>query len=80
MTLGRILGIFALPLALFAVAIGVVLMLRGSSGSGYGFAAFGVALAGLAVWMLVTGRPESTGLTPSGRRPGADLSGLPDLR
>ncbi len=80
MTVGRILGICALPLALFAVAVGVVLMLRGSSLGGYGFAAFGVVLAGVAVWMLLTGRPLRTGLRPSSRRPGSDLSGLPDLR
>ena len=80
MTVGRILGLCALPLALFAVAAGVVLMLRGSFVGGYGFAAFGVALAGVAVWMLVTGRPRRTGLRPSSRRPGSDLSGLPDFR
>ena len=82
MPLGRILGICAVPLGLFAVAIGVVLILGPSTVGGLVFAVLGGALLLAGIWMLVTGRPRSLLFTPArpGSKPGADWSAFPDLR
>jgi O-antigen/teichoic acid export membrane protein len=82
MPLGRILGLCALPLGLFLVAIGVVLILGPSLVGGIVFAVLGGDLVLAGVWMLVTGRPRSLPFKASrpGLKPGTDWSAFPDLR
>jgi hypothetical protein len=82
MPLGRILRICAVPLGLFAVAIGVVLLAGPSVVGGTVFAVLGGVLVLAGIWMLVTGRPRSLPFTPArpGPKPGTDWSAFPDLR
>ena len=82
MSVGRILGLCAVPLGLFAVAIGVVLLLDSSMVAGLVFAFVGGDLVLAGLWMLVTGRPRSLPFRPArpGSKPGTDWSAFPDLR
>ena len=82
MPLGRILGLCAMPLGLFAAAIGVVLILGPSLVGGIVFAVLGGDLLLAGIWMLVTGKPRTLPFTAarSGSRPGTDWSAFPDLR
>lgn len=82
MSVGRILGLCAVPLGLFAVAIGVVLLLGPSVVGGVVFAVVGGGLLVAGTWMLVTGRPRSLPFSPAARgsKPSADWSAFPDLR
>ena len=79
MSLGRILGLCAVPLGLFAVAIGVVLILGPSMVGGIVAAVIGGDLLVAGIWMLVTGRPRT--LPFKAARPGIDaghrLVGIP---
>jgi predicted phage tail protein len=69
MPLGRILGLCALPLGLFAVVLGVVLIQGSSLIAGAVFAVLGGALLLAGVCMLVTGRPRT--LPFQAARPGS---------
>jgi O-antigen/teichoic acid export membrane protein len=82
MPLGRILGICAVPLGLFLVAIGVVLILEPSLVGGIVFAVLGGDLVLAGVWMLVTGRPRSLPFKAArpDSKPGTGWSVFPDLR
>ncbi len=82
MPLGRVLGLCAVPLALVAAALAVVLLLDGSTVAGAVFAFVGGDLLLAGVWMLVTGRPRSLPFRAArpGSRPGTDWSSFPDLR
>jgi hypothetical protein len=82
MPLGRVLGLCAVPLALVAAAIGVVLLLDGSTVAGAVFLFVGGDLLLAGVWMLATGRPRSLPFRAArpGSRPGTDWSSFPDLR
>ena len=82
MPLGRILGVCAVPLGLFAVAIGVVLILGPSLIGGIVFAVLGGDLLLTGIWMLVTGRPRSLPFTAArpGSKPGTDWAAFPDIR
>ena len=82
MTLGRVLGICALPVGLFAGAIGVVLLVSSQVPAGVVFAVLGVLLVLVGAWMLVTGRPHSLPFCPAkpGAKRGTDWSVFPDLR
>ena len=59
MSLGRILGLCAVPLGLFAVAVGIVLTVGPSAVGGAMFAVVGGAPVLAGIWMLVAGRPRS---------------------
>ena len=82
MSLGRILGLCAVPLGLFAVAIGVVLILGQSMVGGIVFAVIGGDLVVAGLWMLVTGRPRALPFKAArqGSKPSTDWSAFPDLR
>lgn len=85
MTLGRVLGICAVPVGLFAGVIGVVLLLKQppSTGGGVVFAVLGLLLVLAGIWMLITGRPHSlpfTAAKPGARKKSTDWSVFPDLR
>jgi hypothetical protein len=82
MPLGRILGICAVPLGLFLVAIGVVLIVGPSLVGGIVFAVLGGDLLLAGVWMLVTGKLRSLPFRAArlGSKRGTDWSAFPDLR
>lgn len=82
MSLGRILGLCAVPVGLFAVAIGVVLIMGPSMVGGIVAAVVGGDLLLAGIWMLVTGRPQALPFEPArpGSKPGSDWSAFPDLR
>jgi hypothetical protein len=81
MSLGRVLGICAVPVGLFAGAVGVVLLVSSHVAGGVVFAVLGGLLALAGSWMLVTGKPHSLPFTPAkpGGKRGTDWSAFPDL-